>query len=368
MGRSLRVGVNALFLIPGGVGGTEIYLRHLISAIARSPRDHEYVVFTNHETTDLVPAHPQFREMPTGVHAKSRPSRILYEQFLLPFKARAQQIDVLFNAGQTAPLPLAAPNCTYIFDLQHRIHPEFFKPADLLATRVLLTAAQSWSREITTISEASRQDIHRVYGIPLNRITAGVPGVDPDIVNLPRASADEPFILYVSTLHPHKNHEMLLDAFAEFRKLHPEYRMVFAGMHGFHHEAVKRRIEHQKLEDAVTITGWISREGILDLYTRARIAVFPSRFEGFGIPILEAMTVGVPLIASNIPPMSEAAGDAALLADPYSAGEWASALDRFASSPALREDYAARGRKRAAQFSWDHTASLILDSIERTAR
>ncbi len=365
--RSLRIGVNALFLIPGGVGGTEIYLRHLLAAIARQPRTHEYVIFTNRETTDLVPDHPQFREVRTGVRAESRPARILYEQFRLPFRVREQKIDVLFNAGQTAPLPIAAPNCTFIFDMQHRRHPEFFKTADLLATRLLLQASQSWSRTIATISEASRQDLHRIYRLPLDRITAAEPGIDDDIVNLRRAPTDEPFILYVSTLHPHKNHKTLLDAFTRFRAKHPEYRMVFAGMHGFHHEAVQQRIQRLNLEDAVTITGWIAREDILDLYRRARIAVFPSRFEGFGIPVLEAMTAGIPLVTSNVPPMSDAAGDAALLAGPDAAGEWAEALDKFASDANLRADFAARGRARAALFSWDRSAAAVLDAIEKAA-
>ena len=134
MPKPLRIGVNALFLIPGGVGGTEIYLRNLLAAFARSPRGHEFVVFVNRETgPDIVPSLPGFRAVQTGVMAASRPRRIVYEQTRLPRVAWSQKIDVMFNPGFTAPRFLHCPNVTIIHDLQHHHHPEFFKRTDLLA-------------------------------------------------------------------------------------------------------------------------------------------------------------------------------------------------------------------------------------------
>mgnify|MGYP003346500311 CR=1 FL=1 len=292
MSKTLRIGVNALYLIPGGVGGTEVYLRNLLSAMAGGSRGHEFVIFVNEETgPGLAPNDPAFRVVETGVRAVSRPRRILFEQFRLPGLARAAGIDVLFNPGFTSPLLGSAPNATIIHDLQHHWHPEFFKWTDLQAWRLLVWASAKHSARILTVSEASREDIHAVYGVALDQIHAAEPGVEPDFFSLTREK-EEPLILCVSTLHPHKNIERLVDAFAVFRARHPEYKLVLAGMRGFHGDAVERRVRHHQLEAQVRMTGWIPRAEIMELYARARFAVFPSTFEGFGMPVPEAMAGG----------------------------------------------------------------------------
>ncbi len=361
----MRIGVNALFLIPGGVGGTEVYLRNLLAAIAKSPRSHQFVVFLNRETgDDLVPPHPAFRAVPTGVNAASRPRRILYEQTLLLRDARAANIDVLYNPGFTSPRFLPRPNVTVIHDLQHHHHPEFFSPLDLLAWRLLVWASATYSRRILTVSDASREDIHATYNVPLQHIHTAEPGVEPDFFTLGKSAA-EPLILCVSTLHPHKNIERLIDAFSLFRARHPHHRLVLAGMRGFHGDAVERRIQHHGLENEITITGWISRKEILALYARAQFAVFPSTFEGFGIPVAEAMAAGVPLITSDIRPMTDIASGAALLFPPHDTAALAAAMESFADSASLRAAYASRARKRAAVFTWDRTARITLDALEQ---
>jgi glycosyltransferase involved in cell wall biosynthesis len=361
----LHIGVNALFLIPGGVGGTEVYLRHLLAAIAALDSPHRFTVFLNQESAaGLAPAHPAFRSVQTGVRAASRPRRILYEQSaLLP---KLHGIDVLFNPGFTSPLLSPAPNVTVIHDLQHHRHPEFFKPADLLAWRFFVWASAKRSRRLLTVSEASRLDIHSVYGVPLSRIAAAEPGVSPDFFALSPAGA-EPLVLCVSTLHPHKNIERLIDAFALFRRARPEYRLVLAGMRGFHTAAVERRIASHSLHDHVTITGWLPRHDVMALYARARIAVFPSTFEGYGMPVAEAMAAGVPLITSAIRPMMDIAGDTALLFPPHDTAALAEALERFAASPGLRSAHATRARQRAATFTWERAARITLQSLEAAA-
>src|SRR5580704_16100880 len=121
----LRIGVNALYLIPGGVGGTEIYLRNLLKALASIDARNEYVVFTNRETgRDLVPQQPNFTHAPQPVRASFRPARILWEQLVLPSSVRRHRIDVMFNPGFTAPLRCGCPMVTVFHDLQHKWHPE----------------------------------------------------------------------------------------------------------------------------------------------------------------------------------------------------------------------------------------------------
>jgi len=367
MANSLSIGVNALFLIPGGVGGTEVYLRNLLIAFARKASGHRFVVFINQETgPDLVPKHPNFHTVQTGVAATSRPRRILYEQTLLLRDAATANIDVLFNPGFTAPHFLPRPNVSLIHDLQHHHHPEYFKPNDLKAWRLLVWAAARGSRRLVTVSEASREDIHAVYNVPLDRIHTAEPGVEPSFFQLTR-KAEEPLILCVSTLHPHKNIERLVDAFAAFRAKRPEYKLVLAGMPGFHGDAVLRRIAHHALEPHVTLTGWIARSAIMDLYGRARIAVFPSTFEGFGMPVAEAMAAGVPLVTSDIRPMKDIAAGSALLFPPNDTEALTAAMEQFAASPSIRAAHASRARKRAAIYTWDRAAGIILDALQKAA-
>lgn len=368
MGRPLRIGVNALYLIPGGVGGTEVYLRQILRAFARESRGHQFFVFLNRETDGaLVPELDCFHTVGTGVKAESRPRRILYEQLRLAGAVRRAGVDVLYNPGFTSPRFSPCPNVTLIHDLQHHRHPEYFRRADLLAWRLLVWSSAKGSSRILTVSEASREDIHAVYGVELDRIHTAEPGVEPELFQLDRSRAER-MILCVSTLHPHKNIERLIDAFAQFRKGRPDYRLVLAGMRGFHAEAVERRVAEHGLENVIRLTGWIPRSEVIELYARAEFAVFPSTFEGFGIPVAEAMAAGVPLITSAVRPMTDTAGGTALLFPPGDTEALVSEMEALAGSAETRVRLAALARERAAQYTWDRAAAVTLDTLELAAR
>jgi glycosyltransferase involved in cell wall biosynthesis len=169
--------------------------------------------------------------------------------------------------------------------------------------------------------------------------------------------------LTVSTLHPHKGLDTMLQAFAEFRRLRPEFRLVIAGLRGFHAEALERCRAELGLEDAVEFTGWIPRADLYDLYTRAWAFLYPSTFEGFGMPILEALAAGIPTGCSNIEPLSSLAGEAALQFDPSKKDALRDTLLRLVSDEVLRSRLTLEGPRRAALFSWRATAQATLDAI-----
>src|SRR5258708_13426698 len=149
----LRIGVNALYLIPGGVGGTEIYLRNLLAVMAAIDPVNQYVVFTNRETgSDLVPEQANFLHARQDIHASFRPGRILWEQFVLPFAIAKQRIDVLFNPGFTAPIVCGAPMVTVFHDLQHKRHPQYFRSFDLPFSKFFLSAWGRPSRALIDVS------------------------------------------------------------------------------------------------------------------------------------------------------------------------------------------------------------------------
>lgn len=329
----LRIGVNALYLLPGGVGGTEIYLRQLLRGLAGIDSPHQYLVFTNRETgSDLVPRSLQFEYCPQPVHAANRASRILYEQLRLPRVLHSQRVDVLLNPGFTAPLATRIPCVTVFHDLQHVRHPEHFRRFDHPFWRLLLWQAAKKSTHLIAVSEATRRDLLAHYQLCSDAVSVVPHGVEPEFFSLVRQRDDDrPYILCVSTLHPHKNLDRLVRVFARLQSRHPQLRLVLAGMRGFYAEQIEKQIVDSGVAGSVEVTGWISRERIHDLYRRATVFVYPSTFEGFGMPVLEALGAGLPVACSDIPPLHEAAGEAALYFHPERDDAMLTALEQLLS-------------------------------------
>jgi glycosyltransferase involved in cell wall biosynthesis len=360
---SLRIGVNALYLIPGGVGGTEIYLRNLLSALAEIDCENRYYVLTNRETADLTPLASNFRTASTRVRARIRPYRILWEQLALPFAAA--DFDVLFNPGFTAPVFCPCPQVTVFHDLQHKRHPEFFRWFDLPFWRMLLYVSARRSQKLIAVSEATRADLLKYYGVDS---TVAPHGVERAFFNMAAGRRPDRFILCVSTLHPHKGIDTLVRAFAAFHARRPQFRLVLAGMRGFHTQAIERTISTLNIQTAVRMTGWVERAELYELYRRAWAFVYPSRFEGFGMPVAEAMAAGIPTACSEIEPLRSLAGEAALLFDPSNERAITDALERLATDDELRERLAAEGPRRAARLSWKAAAQTTLRVLEDAAR
>ena len=358
-----RIGINALYLTPGDVGGTEIYLRELLEALARIDANNLYFVFTNLETgADLVPRQANFQRKAQTVRARCRPARILWEQTVLPLEAARYRLDVLFNPGFTSPFLAPCPSITVFHDLQHKRHPEHFRPFDLPFWRLLLWMAAHRSRHLIATSQATRADLQHFYRIPAKSATVIPHGVGDRFFALDR-SRTEPYLLYVATLHPHKNHERLLRAYA--RRPRRE-RLVLAGLAGFHAKAVEALIAQLHLGDSVHLTGWIPREELYGLYARAAACVIPSTFEGFGMPVLEALAAGIPTACSDIPPLRESAGDAALFFDPLDENAISAALDRITEDEPLRRTLAQSGPQQARLFTWENTARKTLEILLST--
>jgi glycosyltransferase involved in cell wall biosynthesis len=362
----MRIGVNALFLIPGGVGGAEIYLRSLLSAMAEIDSRNEYFLFTNRETGGgLGPKSPNFVTVEQPVRAASRPRRILWEQAALPIVAARLRLDVMLNPGFTAPLACPCPQVTVFHDLQHKRHPEHFRWFDLPFWRILLFWSAQLSRFLVAVSDATAVDLRRFYRLPELKIRVILSGVDPVFFEVGQRRRPEAFLLAVSTLHPHKNLDRLLRAFALFRGKHPEFRLVVCGMHGFSTAALHELRDSLGLTGSVEFPGWIPREDVYDLYARASAFVYPSTFEGFGLPVLEAMAAALPAACSNIEPLSTIAGDAVLQFDPGDTGAIAASMARLVEDEALRGRLSAAGPPRAALFSWRATAESMLEILQQ---
>ena len=363
-----RIGINALYLIPGGVGGTEIYLRCLLEEFDRLDANAEFVVFTNHETdASILPPGARMRAVVEPVRASFRAWRILHEQTLLPLHAVTQKIDVLLNPGFTAPILCSCPQVTVFHDLQHKRHPEFFRWFDLPFWRLLLFWSVLASDYVIVASAATRDDLLDFYPIEPEKLRLVPHGVDRRFFDLGWQPEANPYVLCVSTLHPHKNLERLVHVFARFRSRHPAFRLVLAGLKGFQTAEIERLIRFHGMETAIDAPGWIEREQLYRLYRGAQAFVYPSTFEGFGLPVLEAMAAGIPTACSGIEPMSGIAADAALKFDPHNDDALLDALDKLTMDEALRARLHSAGPVRARDFGWSVTARRTLDVLMEAA-
>ncbi len=372
----MKIAVNALYLIPGKVGGSEIYLRELLAALARVDRENQYLVLTNREARGALALGENFREIPQPVSGRNRPLRAFWEQAVLPGLVRREKIDVLHSPGSAAPLRLPCASVVTILDLIYLRFPETFPFWTRAMVRFLTAASARAADAVIALSEYSRDEImweldvswDRIHAVPLGGGSVSASRLSPEErVDLLRPlGVRGPFILTVSAAHPHKNLMRLIEGFYRWRCSGGRHQLVVAGIkHDRHFRRLWRRVERMDLEGEVVFTGWISEELKSVLFAQAAMFVYPSLLEGFGLPVLEAMRLGLPTACSAVPSLDEVAGDAAERFDPYSTSEIARALEACLNDFALREKLGKAGPAQAAKFSWEKTARATLEVYAR---
>lgn len=378
----MRVGINSLFLIPEGVGGSETYLRNVIRELPALDPAIAYMLFTNRENAGTfdVPAGANLREMPCPVRAVRRPERLAYEYAALPLRAQRQGVDVLFSPGFTAPARRGYASVVNILDMQPEDMPENFTPLyHFVHTRLMRRAARS-AAHVLTLSEHAKRRIVAVYDVPPERITVSHLAAEP--VYFMRVAPDAiarvrqtygiraPYILSVATLHPHKNLDTLIDAFVALRRERvANLQLVLVGLRGNAAAALREKMRAAGIEGVAVMTGWVPDADLPPLYQGAAAYVLPSRYEGFGIPVLEAMASGTPVVTTTAASLPEVAGDAALLVDPDDRAGLATAIRRVLDDASMRHELIGRGNERARQFTWRKTAEATLRAFyQATAR
>lgn len=364
----MRIGLNALYLIPGKVGGTEVYARNLLAALARGAASNdELVVYVAREAAGtLGPLPPNVREVACDVAAERRPARLAYEQAWLPRLARRDRLDVLHSLGYTAPLALGCPGVVTLHDLNYHFHPEDWSRAALWANRLLVPAVARRATRVLTISNSSRDAIRDVLGIPVDRIDVVYHGIDGNVaeaddaaVAAVRARLELPaaYLLTVTATHPHKNLAGLLAAYTRLcaARDRPPPPLVIVGIRGRDHAAIERAAREAPT-GRIVVTGWIESAELGALYRGARAFVFPSKYEGFGFPALEAMSVGTPVASSTAASLAELVDEAAETFDPDDIAGMAAAIERTLDDDKRRRELIERGDRRAGEFTWARCA------------
>jgi glycosyltransferase involved in cell wall biosynthesis len=370
----MHVGLNLIYLVPGQTGGTETYARELIPALMRNP-GLRLTAFINREATAAPggPWHELVDTISVPVCARSRAQWVRGEQQLLPRLAQRAGVDLLHSLANTSPVWGTFRRVVTIHDLNHRIVPQSHTRLLAAGMRVLVPLAARRAHRIIVDAASTRGDLERLLGIapakvdvvPLGLGTSSAPAAKPapEIRGELRA-ASRAIVLSASAKRRHKNLARLIGALA----LIPTQRrplLVLSGYSTPHERELRRRAAQLGLSEDVRFLDWVDQPELEGLYAVAAGFVFPSLYEGFGFPVLEAMARGVPVACSGRGALDEVAGEAALRFDPESERSIAQAIERLLSDPAEAERLSAAGRERAARFTWAATATRTLAAYER---
>lgn len=370
----MHVGLNLVYLIPGETGGAETYARELIPALRDVAPDLRLTAFVNRETAATEGPWTRLAEpVLIPVRAARRVEWVRGEQALLPRLAARHGVDLLHNLAHTGPIWGAFRRVTTMHDLIFMFEPESHGRVRAWGLRRLVPAAARRSDRVISISRSTRDDLVERLGISADRIDV-VPqglGATPTTDFVDEASlrrglelGDRRVALSVSTKRAHKNLPRLLEAHA---LIPPPERplLVLPGYHTAHEDELRAQAVELGIDADVRFLGWLPRQQLEGLYRAATVFVFPSRYEGFGLPVLEAMARGVPVACGRARAVVEVAGDAALTFDHERASEIADAIRSLLSDRELRERLAAAGSRRAAGFTWERTARGTVDTYRR---
>jgi len=376
--RATHIGLNLIFLVPGETGGMEVYARELIPALlAEASPGMRFTAFVNREAAaagggpwgELLPA------VTVPVHARNRVQWVLGEQTLLPVLAARAGVDLVHSLASTAPLWGRFRRVVTVHDLIYARFPEAHSGIRDKGMKVLVpwavrrsdrVIADSWStqNDLLDVAEVNPEHID-VVPLGLGTVRREAPLAERDV----RARfelGERRVLLSLSAKRPHKNLLALIGALA---RIPPEDRpvLVIPGYPTAHERELRELARSIGVGSDVRFPPWVSTEELEGLWALARAFVFPSLYEGFGLPVLEAMARGVPVACSNASSLPEVAGDAALMFDPHDERAIATAIETLLSQDDdARARTRARGLARAERFTWERTARLTLESYART--
>jgi len=374
-----RIGLNALALYTGATfrnAGVSRYTTRLIEALLHEPAAHEYRIFLNPRAERLP-----FEDAPHARFARTRwpthrtPIRIAWEQLMAPAQVAAARLDLTHSFLNVAPLLAPGRHVVTVHDLSFvhvpEAHPRHRRWYLSLATRLSVGRAAA----VLADSQATKDDVVRLFGADPARITVVYPGVEPDFhprsgaaLEAFRATHRLParFVLFVGTLEPRKNVDVLVRAFAQLRHAGAYAgELVIVGGRGWGPLRLEALARELGVAEHVRLVGYVRRAELPLWYTAAELMVYPSSYEGFGIPLLEAMASGTPVVASNRSSLPEVVGDAGITVDPRAVPRLASVMAEALASTDRRDAMRARGLARAQRFQWTAAAHACLSVYQR---
>lgn len=383
----MKIALNAVAFNPGRMGGVETYFRNLVSSLQDVDTSNDYYLMCSMRHVDsLHLSNPHFRPLPCSF---SKPSPLWYLRaairhvtpidILRPFMNRLD-VDIIHHPFSILqPLNHTIPSVLTFHDMQHEFFPEHFSSYALNARRKLWQPSAEQATRIIAISEHARAGLIERYGIDPGKIDVVYNGYNPQfrVINHPdmakevrsRHGLNNPFLFYPAATWPHKNHKTLLQAFKILKQnCNFDGQLVLSGIAMQANNDVLEEVGRLHLNDDVIVLGYLPYDDLPYLYNLARLLVFPSLHEGFGIPLVEAMACGCPVTCSNVASFPEVTGDAALTFDPDSAEDMAEKIWILWSNDSLRLDLKTKGLDRVGLFSCENMARQTMDVYKKAIR
>ena len=371
----MKIGINAL-LMTGARAGIGNYIYNLVKSLGQVDTYNKYRVFLNEDSFGEVMSSNQeaarIKLLGLGSWA-----RILWEQVNLPFILKKSDVDIMHFPDYAMPVVFEGiPSIITVHDLSFRVYPETFSKGKLYTKLLLIKPSLKKARRIIADSHSTRKDLLEYYQVPENKIEVipiGVnrqffrPMAEEEVLEYCRLknNLETGYILYVGTLEPRKNITALIKAFSLLKQDYKLSRkLVIAGGKGWLFEEIFRLVESLNLNQDVIFTGYVPDAELPLLYNGAGVFVYPSLYEGFGLPPLEAMACGTPVVTSSVSSVPEVVGDAGLMVEPLNVEALSEAIYRVLNDPQLAAELSAKGIERAQKFSWAETARKTLAVYE----
>ncbi len=374
----MKIAINARELLKGRMEGIGRYIFETTKRMVLDhPEDEFYFFFDRAYDPSFIFAD---NVRPIVVHPQARHPILWYLWFEwgVPYYLKKYNIDVFYSGDTYASMKTSVATLIVCHDIAYRHYPDHIRTSHKRYYQNNFPKFHRKADHIVAVSNFTKQDIIRTYEIDPKKVTVGynatpsgfVPLAEKDKIEIRKELTEgNPYFMYVGSLHPRKNVVNLIKAFDLFKKQHgTNHKLVLVGRMAWKNEALKKTYETTAHRDDIIFTGHISN-GQLPRYLAAATALtYVSVFEGFGIPILEGMSSGTPVITSNVSSMPEVAGNAALLIDPHDPESIAKGMHKIISNTQSRQDLISKGFERAKAFSWQNTANHIYQELERIAR
>ncbi|MEM4733467.1 MAG: glycosyltransferase family 1 protein [Candidatus Bathyarchaeia archaeon] len=372
----MRIAIDTTAMPVQRVGAGN-YIFNLTCKVVENIGRNECVIFTNiramRDFTSL-----RSRATFVSLTGNSRLQRILWEQFRLPALVRWNQIDLLHSPHYTAPLALDCKLVVTFHDMTFFIYPQMHKTYKNIFFRTMMQLSSRRADMIIAVSESTRQDILRILKLAPSRVTVVPLGVSPNyrpilqtqMIDIIRNKYRLPqrIILYVGVLEPRKNLSTLVRAFKRLVNCGLPHSLVIVGQKGWMYEELFRSVARLELQERVIFTGYVPEEELPMFYNAADVFVYPSVYEGFGLPVLEAMACGIPVVTSNVSSMPEIVGDTGILVNPFDEQALANAIERVVTDPVLSSELKHKSLVRASRFTWEQTALNTIAVYERVIK
>ena len=369
----MRIAVNTRLLLKGKLEGIGWFTYQTLERIVHAHPEHEFVFFFDRPYDPAFVFAPNVK--PVVVHPQARHPVLFYLWFewSLPFMLRKHKIDLFLSPDSYLSLRTRVPTCLVIHDLAFEHYPEHYVTSHRLYWRHYSPLFAKKATRIATVSTFSKTDITKFYGIGSEKIDVVYNGAHDEYHHLThdereavkRQYADGcEYVVFAGAIHPRKNIVNLLKAFVAFKKhQRSNMKLVIAGRPAWKYDEVEEMRQTMPFKEDVRWVGYMNVDELSRLVGAAYVMVYPSLFEGFGIPILEAFQCGVPAIVSNTSSMPEVAGDAALLVNPTDAADIADKMHLIYKDEALRNRLVANAAQQVKKFDWDSTAARLWDCM-----